>query len=108
MQLQFLKYLNLFILFVTFLELEETITAFSRLSVCQTPDCRTHDEVRNLAICKAEKLASLLPSSITLSYAETTFQGRAKNEWTKFTYLISDSSNNDTSVSFGVKHLRYR
>ena len=88
--------------------MEETISAFSRLTACQTPECRTHIEVRDLAICKAAKLASLLPEDRKVSYAETAYQGRAKNEWTKFTYLISDSQNSENTVSFGVKHFRYQ
>lgn len=89
------------------LGLDESVAAYSRSVVCQTPECRTHEEVKNLAMCKAAKLASLLSENRKISYMETPYQGRAKNEWTKFSFVISDPQNDETIVKFGVKYVRY-
>jgi hypothetical protein len=89
--------------------LEEIVAFHSRSTICLTAECRNHDEVKNLAMCKAAKLASLLTEKRKISYLETTFQGRSKTEWTKFTFIINDpiTENDDQSiVKFGVKYVR--
>lgn len=48
--------------------------------------CREWDEIKNIAFCKASKLATILPQHYQLYYVSTHYKTEVFHEWAKFIY----------------------
>lgn len=56
-------------------------------------NCRTYEEILDLAACKSSKLANTLSSEKDLYYVMTWQKSKAYHEWTKLIYAIVDNKN---------------
>lgn len=48
--------------------------------------CREWNEIKNIAFCKASKLATILPQHYKLYYVSTYYKTEVFHEWAKFIY----------------------
>lgn len=86
------------------LNLNENTRTVSKLESCVSQECRSFDEVKDLAACKASKLAKLIPHPIKYAYNE--YKGKAQNEYTKFVYIIDAESEENGAISGGLRYMR--
>ena len=73
-------------------ELIEKIKTISIEKTCESNiNCRTYQEILDIASCKSSKLAGTLPLDKDLYYLMTWQKPKAFDEWGKFIYAIIDN-----------------
>ena len=73
-------------------ELNEKIKSSSSEKLCQyNINCRSYQEILDIAACKSSKFAGSLPLDKDLYYIMTWHQPKSLEEWGKFIYAIVDN-----------------
>ena len=77
------------------LDLLENIEQTSNSSPCKNLTiCRNWAEIKNVAFCKAAKLATILPSHYELYYISTLYKSESSHEWSKLIYGFLNKDSN--------------